>query len=203
MYPGSARVVRRRIRDAGPGFAGFVANNLAHFRLTEGLPVFGGLGLNVTNPLSARQCRRLGVQGLLIHPETPVNMMPGICGTGETAALCYGHLPLMLTRACPLKNRPDHASCAGCSHAGRLRDRKGKDFPVRCSLPVNGVRTIYNPVPLYMGDRLRELPADWAVAAFTIESRARAAQILAALQAGRPFDGDFTRGLYYSEPTRG
>ena len=201
--PGGEEVVRRRIRDAGPGFAGFVINNLAHFRLTEGLPVFGGLGLNVTNPLSARQCRRLGVKGLLIHPETPVNMMPGITGTGETAALCYGHLPLMLTRACPLKNRPDHASCAGCSHAGRLRDRKGKDFPVRCSLPVNGVRTIYNPVPLYMGDRLRELPADWAVAAFTIESRARASQILAALQAGRPFDGDFTRGLYYSEPTRG
>ena len=56
---------------------------------------------------------------------------------------------------------------------------------------------------LYMGDRLRELPVDWAVAAFTIESKARAAQILAALQAARPFDGDFTRGLYYSEPTKG
>ena len=157
----------------------------------------------MTNPLSARQCRRLGVQGLLIHPETPVNMMPGITGTGGTAALCYGHLPLMLTRACPLKNRPDHASCAGCSHAGRLRDRKGKDFPVRCSLPVNGVRTIYNRCRCIWATGCGSCPPTGRVAAFTIESRARAAQILAALQAGRPFDGDFTRGLYYSEPTRG
>ena len=203
--PGGEEAVRRRMQAAAaarPAFAGFVVNNLAQFQLAKGLglPLHGGLGLNVTNPLSAQEYRQLGARGLLLHPETPLNAMAGI--GGETAALCYGHIPLMLTRACPLKNRPDHASCAGCSRAGRLRDRKGKDFPVRCALPQNGVRAIYNPVPLYMGDRLRELPTDWAVAAFTIESRARAAQILAALQAAEPFDGDFTRGLYYSEPTK-
>ena len=108
----------------------------------------------------------------------------------------------MLTRACPLKNRPDHASCAGCSHEGRLRDRKGRDFVVRCGLPENGIRTVYNPVPLYMGDRLGELPVDWAVAAFTTETPQRAAQILALLQEGKPFDGEFTRGLYYNDPTK-
>ena len=204
--PGGEEVVRRRTRAAaGQGFAGFVVNNLAQFRFPKGLglPLYGGLGLNVTNPLAAQRCRQLGAEGLLIHPETPLRDMAGIAGQGPAAALCYGHIPLMLTRACPLKNRPDHASCAGCSHAGRLRDRKGKDFPVRCALPDNGVRTIYNPVPLYMGDRLRELPADWAVAAFTIETKARAAQILAAICAARPFDGDFTRGLYYNEPAKG
>lgn len=206
--PGGEETVRRRMQDAAamrPAFSGFAANNLAQFRLAAGLglPLYGGMGLNVTNPLSARECGRLGARGLLIHPETPVSAMGRIGAGMPAAALCYGHIPLMLTRACPLKNRPDHASCAGCSHAGRLRDRKGKDFPVRCALPQNGVRTVYNPVPLYMGDRLRELPVDWAVAAFTIESKARAAQILAALQAARPFDGDFTRGLYYSEPTKG
>ena len=202
--PGGEEAVRRKAQEAARmGFAGFVVNNLAQFRYDLGLPLHGGLGLNVTNPLSALRCRQLGVRGLLIHPETPVNAMAGIAGGGQTAALCYGHLPLMLTRACPLKNRPDHASCARCTRSGRLRDRKGKDFPVRCALPANGVRTIYNPVPLYMGDRLRELPVDLAVAAFTIESKARAAQILAALRAGKPFDADFTRGLYYSDPTKG
>ena len=53
-----------------------------------------------------------------------------------------------------------------------------------------------------MGDRLRELPADVAVAAFTTESPARAAQILDALFAGRPFDSEFTRGLYYNDPSK-
>lgn len=57
---------------------------------------------------------------------------------------------------------------------------------------------MFNPVPLYMGDRLTELPVDVAVAAFTTEAPARVAQILAALTAGQPFDSEFTRGLYYT-----
>ena len=102
----------------------------------------------------------------------------------------------MLTRACPLKNVRD---CANCPRSGALRDRKGRDFPVRCSAPGGaGVRTVYNPVPLYMGDRLRELPADTAVAAFTLETPERICQILALLLEGRAFDGEFTRGLYYT-----
>ena len=71
-----------------------------------------------------------------------------------TAALCYGHMPLMLTRACPLRNT---RSCAQCPGGGTLRDRKGRDFAVTCTAPGSaGVRTVYNPVPLYMGDRLTE-----------------------------------------------
>ena len=149
-------------------------NNLAQFRLAAGLglPLYGGMGLNVTNPLSAQECGRLGARGLLIHPETPVSAMGRIGAGMPAAALCYGHVPLMLTRACPLKNRPDHASCAGCSHAGRLRDRKGKDFPVRCALPQNGVRTVYNPVPLVHGaTACGNCRWTGAVAAFTIESK--------------------------------
>ena len=63
---------------------------------------------------------------------------------------------------------------------GTLRDRKGRDFTVTCSAPGGaGVRTVYNPVPLYMGERLREMPVDVAVAAFTTETPARVSQILA------------------------
>ena len=117
---------------------------------------------------------------------------PGI----PTAALCYGHIPLMLTRACPLKNVRD---CTHCQGAGSLRDRKGRDFPVRCSSPGSaGIRTVFNPVPLYMGDRLAEMPVDCAVAAFTLETPARVAQILERLLARQGFDGEFTRGLYYA-----
>ena len=124
------------------------------------------------------------VDGLVISPGVP------------TAALCYGHIPLMLTRACPLQNVH---GCTGCNGEGRLRDRKGRDFPVRCSAPgMAGVRTVYNPVPLYMGDRLREMPVDLALAAFTTEPPARVRQILERLTAGAPFDSEFTRGLYYT-----
>ena len=180
----------------GQGWAGVILNNLAQMRFTTTLPRFGGMGLNITNPLAAQQYAEQGLGGLLVHPETPLASMrciePGI----PTAALCYGHMPLMLTRACPLKNVRD---CTHCQGAGSLRDRKGRDFPVRCSSPGSaGIRTVFNPVPLYMGDRLAEMPVDCAVAAFTLETPARVAQILELLLARQGFDGEFTRGLYYA-----
>ena len=82
-----------------------------------------------------------------------------------TGVLVYGHMPLMVTRACPLQNIHD---CAHCNKAGELTDRKAKKFPVRCGM---GVRTIYNPVPIYMGDKPGALTVDYGVAYFTLESR--------------------------------
>lgn len=111
----------------------------------------------------------------------------------RTAAVCYGHMPLMVTRACPLRNV---RSCAGCPRAGTLTDRKGVRFDVRCTGP-DGYRTLFNPVPLYLGDRWEELHVDTALAMFTTESRQRCAEVLALLAARAPLDGRYTRGLYY------
>ena len=195
--------MRRLAALEGSGFAGVVANNLAQFGYASPLPVFGGLGLNVTNPMSAAEYVCLGACGLLVQPETALTAMRAVAprqkdGTPvPTAALCYGHLPLMLTRACPLRNV--RTSCAGCTHKGKLRDRKGRDFPVRCSAPGSaGMRTVFNPVPLYMGDRLTEMPVDLAVAAFTLEPADRVEEVLTHLFHQQPFDGEFTRGLYYT-----
>ena len=107
------------------------------------------------------------------------------------AAIGYGHLPLMISRACPLQNV---RSCAGCSKKGTLTDRKGRKFPVRCGL---GVRTVYNPVPLYMGDKPDALACQREILYFTIESPVRAAKVLEMYPAGAPFDGELTRGLYF------
>ena len=182
------------LQDAG--FAGVVVNNPAQLRYTDGWTLYGGLGLNVTNPMSAARYASLGVQGMLLQPETALTAMQAVAPGVPTAALCYGHLPLMLTRACPLRNVRD---CGKCPGGGTLRDRKGRDFTVTCSAPGGaGVRTVFNPVPLYMGERLRELPVDVAVAAFTTETPARVSQILDLLFNAQPFDSEFTRGLYYT-----
>ena len=177
-------------------FGGLVINNPAQLRYTKNWRKYGGLGLNVTNPMSAARYAALGLQGMLLQPETALSAMQEVAPGVPTAALCYAHLPLMLTRACPLRNVH---TCAECTGTGTLRDRKGRDFTVTCSAPGGaGLRTVFNPVPLYMGERLTEMPVDYAVAAFTTESPARAAQILAALFARQPFDAEFTRGLYYT-----
>ena len=199
FLPGAAwNELRREALDAlqDAGFAGAVVNNPAQLRYTDGWTLYGGLGLNVTNPMSAARYASLGVQGMLLQPETALTAMQAVAPGVPTAALCYGHLPLMLTRACPLRNVRD---CGKCPGGGTLRDRKGRDFTVTCSAPGGaGVRTVFNPVPLYMGERLRELPVDVAVAAFTTETPARVSQILDLLFNAQPFDSEFTRGLYYT-----
>ena len=187
---------RRIAATREQGFAGYEANNMAHVRLAAGLPLWGGIGLNVTNPMAAQEYADLGVSHILILPEVKdtdmLNIAPEKDGRAvPTGVIVYGHLPLMLTRACPLQNVTD---CAHCDGTGTLTDRKARKFAVRCGL---GVRTIYNPVPLYMGDKPDALAVDYGVAYFTDETQERAAEVLALLKRKAAFDGEFTRGLYF------
>ena len=187
---------RRVAATQDAGFAGYEVSNIAHLRLCRGLPMSGGFGLNVTNQVAAQFYADNGLGSVLILPETKDGDISTIAPTHAgkpvpTGVLVYGHMPLMVTRACPLQNIHD---CAHCDKTGVLTDRKAKKFPVRCGM---GVRTIYNPVPIYMGDKPGALTVDYGVAYFTLESREEAAAILDNLRVHAPFEGDFTRGLYF------
>ena len=187
---------RRIAATQDAGFAGYEVSNIAHLRLCRGLPMSGSFGLNITNQLAAQFYADNGLGSMLILPEVKDSDISTIAPTHNgrpvpTGVLVYGHMPLMITRACPLQNIHD---CAHCDKTGVLTDRKAKKFPVRCGL---GVRTIYNPVPIYMGDKPGALTVDYGVAYFTLESREEAAQILDMIRTHAPFEGDFTRGLYF------
>ena len=187
---------RRIAATQDSGFAGYEVSNIAHLRLCRGLPMSGSFGLNITNQLAAQFYADNGLGSMLILPEVKDSDISTIVPTHNsrpvpTGVLVYGHMPLMITRACPLQNIHD---CAHCDKTGVLTDRKAKKFPVRCGL---GVRTIYNPVPIYMGDKPGALTVDYGVAYFTLESREEAAKILEMIRTHAPFEGDFTRGLYF------
>ena len=187
---------RRIAATQDAGFAGYEVSNIAHLRLCRGLPMSGSFGLNITNQLAAQFYADNGLGSMLILPEVKDGDISTIAPTHDgrpvpTGVLVYGHMPLMVTRACPLQNIHD---CAHCDKTGVLTDRKAKKFPVRCGL---GVRTIYNPVPIYMGDKPGALTVDYGVAYFTLETREEAAQILDMIRTHAPFEGDFTRGLYF------
>ena len=187
---------RRIAATQDSGFAGYEVSNIAHLRLCRGLPMSGSFGLNITNQLAAQFYADNGLGSMLILPEVKDSDISTIAPTHNgrpvpTGVLVYGHMPLMITRACPLQNIHD---CAHCDKTGELTDRKAKKFPVRCGL---GVRTIYNPVPIYMGDKPGALTVDYGVAYFTLESREEAAKILEMIRTHAPFEGDFTRGLYF------
>ena len=187
---------RRIAATQDAGFAGYEVSNIAHLRLCRGLPMSGSFGLNITNQLAAQFYADNGLGSILILPEVKDSDISTIAPTHNgrpvpTGVLVYGHMPLMITRACPLQNIHD---CAHCDKTGVLTDRKAKKFPVRCGL---GVRTIYNPIPIYMGDKPGALTVDYGVAYFTLESREEAAKILEMIRTHAPFEGDFTRGLYF------
>ena len=187
---------RRIAATQDAGFAGYEVSNIAHLRLCRGLPMSGSFGLNIANQLAAQFYADNGLGSMLILPEVKDSDISTIAPTHNgrpvpTGVLVYGHMPLMITRACPLQNIHD---CAHCDKTGVLTDRRAKKFPVRCGL---GVRTIYNPVPIYMGDKPGALTVDYGVAYFTLESREEAAKILEMIRTHAPFEGDFTRGLYF------
>ena len=187
---------RRIAATQDAGFAGYEVSNIAHLRLCRGLPMSGSFGLNITNQLAAQFYADNGLGSMLILPEVKDSDISTIAPTHNgrpvpTGVLVYGHMPLMITRTCPLQNIHD---CAHCDKTGELTDRKAKKFPVRCGL---GVRTIYNPVPIYMGDKPGALTVDYGVAYFTLENREEAAKILEMIRTHAPFEGDFTRGLYF------
>ena len=148
---------------------------------------FTSLFIRFSNPLLGVLVGAV-VTGIIQSSSASVGILQALSATG---VITYGHMPLMVTRACPLQNIHD---CAHCDKTGLLTDRKAKKFPVRCGL---GVRTIYNPVPIYMGDKPGALTVDYGVAYFTLESREEAAAILDSIRQHAPFEGEFTRGLYF------
>ena len=185
-----ARLVKETRQE---GFAGYVVHNLAHLHLVNGAPAMGGFGLNVTNAMSAAEYSLQGLELLTAGLETPCAEMRPIAGECPLACSVYGHIPLMVTRACPLRNV---RTCDGCSREGELLDRKNMRFPVRCTGPA-GVRTIYNPIALYAADRVKEIPADWMVLHFTIEPPERVEEVVRMALAQRAYDGKMTRGLLF------
>ena len=198
MFGGMEAAAGKALAEAkDAGFAGVMVHNIGHLPLAEGWKFYGGFGLNVANPLSALCWKDLGLTALTLSPEAPFSELEAVEPGVPTWAIVYGHLPLMITRACPLQNVTD---CAHCDKHGLLTDRKHRQFPVRCG---GGVRQIYNPVPLYLGDKLAKVPADAALAWFTLERPEEAARVLAALEKGAGWPEEFTRGLYFKNPRAG
>ena len=191
---------RRSVAAAAAlGFAAFEVQNIGALGIladeAPGARLLGGFGLNITNTLAAAEYAALGLTSLTLSPELPVAAAGALAAPVPTGLPAYGHLPLMLTRACPMRNR---VSCAQCKGMGELVDRKGRPLRILCTGPgAGGVRELLNPIPLWMGERKRELGTDFAALYFTAETAARCAEVTRLFTAGLPYDGEFTRGLYY------
>lgn len=163
-----------------------LCSNLGAYSLAQkmGFEVYGDFGLNIFNSESAQL-----FNSPILSFEATLEQTSRI-GAKDTGIIGYGYLPLMLTRNCPIKN---HLGCSRCT--GKLTDRKGFEFKVKCS-PYPCV-DLLNPVPVYMGDRQKEIKTDFIHFYFTDESKNQVEQIINLFKTGGQFDGKYTRGLTY------
>ena len=128
-----------------------------------GFIVSGGTGLNITNSLALEEYKALGLWDTLVSFELAEKQYKTLGGTLKRGMVGYGHLPLMRMRACPLKQGK---ACGNCKGKGILKDRKGMEFPISCD--NKEYTTLYNPVPLYLGDK--PCHTDYWLLQFTTET---------------------------------
>lgn len=196
MFDGTDVLQKQMMEAVQQGFPAFEAENLGHIPLVKKIApealLFGGFTLNVANNVSVNAYEELGLKSVTISPELALQNINNMAGEyAQTGILAYGHLPLMLTRACPLRNA---RNCAQCKQEGYLIDRKNAAFFVHCA---DGASHIYNPIPLYMADRLQEVNCDFITLYFVQETQEQVEEIWHLFKQKKPFEKLFTRGLYY------
>ena len=187
--------IRQQVLSAKAlGFTRFCVQNIGHIPLVEGCEIFSSFTLNISNSLAASEYARLGVKNITVSPEITLEQIGRITADVKTTVIGYGHIPVMLVKACPMHNVK---TCAECNGRGFLTDRKGMKLPLLCHGKIAGYREIFNPVPLYIGDKQNEINADFVSLNFTVENKSTVENVIRKFTQGQPFGDDFTRGLYY------
>lgn len=194
---GREEQIRQNLKKAKEnGITHALINNLGAIPLCKELSfkIHGGFRLNVMNTESVNFLEEMGLEDLTASFELTLQQINSLGGNRRIGTLIYGRLPLMLTRNCPGVNSSTKG-CAECGGLGYITDRKEIAFPYKCS---GGCTQIYNSVPLYMGDRLREIKSsDFNIMLFTTETEEEKLYTLNSIKYQNKITGGHTRGLYY------
>ena len=157
-----------------------------------GKKVIASPAVNILNSLSADEAKRIGISEFTVSNECTLEQFGKITAPISKGITVYGRPALMLTRNCPIKNGKN---CSECGRNSSVTDRMGIEFPVRCAF---GYSEILNSRPIYLADRLREIPpADFWFFNFTTETREKIIEIINSYKTGNKPAFEFTRGLFY------
>ncbi len=178
VFDKEASFVRLQLEQAAKqGAQHVLVSNLGQLPLLEGLPfqVHGDFRLNIMNSFSFPFLPDL--EDAIASPELNMAQLRDL--RGKKRVIVYGRLPLMLLER-PLGVRS-------------LRDRRGMVFPVL----REGKRDILlNSVPLYMGDKQKELLEKGLLDQhflFTVETRLQVETVIRAFQEGASLSGPIKR----------
>ena len=114
--------------------------------------LMGGHRLNCASSMAVDVYGDAGLSSVCFSAEMNLSQIRDCAKVTETELIVYGHLPLMLTENCILKN----LDACPCDGVGYLTDRKGAKFPV--IRDDNACRSVVlNSVPLYLADKLDDV----------------------------------------------
>ncbi len=180
----------RHAKEAGASYAMITNAGQISLALDAGLTPVGDFRLNITNSQSVATWEGRGLEEMILSPELTLPQMRD--ARGNTAAIVYGRIPLMLLEKCVSSELTDCKSCTRCG--ARMVDRKGIVFPVLREWEHRSV--VYNSLPTVMSDR-EELLAknglrNWHFL-FSCETPGEVDAVVAAYQRGTPMSGALRR----------
>lgn len=144
------------------GVKNVMVSNVGTMRLAlkYGFQVHGGLYLNVFNSRTAEVLASEGLSSLILSPELNIVQMKALTSSSpvKTGAAVYGKLPEMVLEKCMIRDISGTSDqvkkCEACGDGQfrYFRDRTGESVPVCREFIHRNV--IYNPVPIYMADKI-------------------------------------------------
>ncbi len=196
IYPNSEDKVLKELQELKSlGFKNAISGNIGGIEIIKNaeLNAFGGHTLNIANSDAVEFYKKQDVKDLTLSVELSTQSIDNISSNVKIGAYCYGNLPLMFFRNCPLKQKD---GCGNCNGNRKITDRKNIEFPVICHDKIYSV--LHNSVPLYISDKIN-LNCDFVTMYFTNESKGECKEILNLCKnkSNAPFKK--TAGLYLRE----
>ena len=133
------------------------------------------------NSASLSALKALDVTRATLHPELNLAQIRDIEKPMDTEVIIYGRIPLMKLGN-PIPN-------------GKITDRTGTGFVVHRD-------TVYNSVPIFMADKLKDLEKCGITHGrliFTTETHDEVREIIKAYMNQKPLKIKFTRGKFFSK----
>ncbi len=195
MFSRENQIIHHMTLWKNSGIKHILINNLGAVPLCRmfGFAIHGNFRLNVTNTHSLHFLKDNGIRDVVASFELTAEQINNFGDIFPVGAVIYGKLPLMITRNCPAVNSQTK-NCKTCEGYGIITDRKNICFPYQCG---GGCTQIFNSVPLYMGDRLREFnKTDFYTLLFTDETFQQKNEVLSCIKQQKKINGNYTRGLY-------
>lgn len=171
-------------------------SNLSQFNVFKGKEIIADFRINAFNSHFVSQLKNMGAVGVCLSPEMNIRQISAMELTLPAELVVYGRVPVMTVQNCVVKSAETKCSCTDDVYF--LKDRKGVYFPLFTD-PLSCTNTIYNSAPIYMGDRICELPKGISGLRFifTTETGDEVKAIYNKYRNGQEYDDGFTRGHYY------